>query len=152
MMSMSQPFLAKARKGFFKMKWIILGVFGTYISSWTSSVLQNILLPSSVVQNNHIYTNVFSIFYAILLAPIIEETLFRNVLIPYLKRKHLRYRYAIMISAGIFTLVHLDPWVFPYFINGCIYGVIKVKTKDNYSSIICHSVYNLLVLLPILIH
>ena len=146
-----QPLLAHARSGLFRFKWILLGVLGAYSCSWISAVLRMLIWPQSVINNQEIYTSSASIIYAIVIAPIIEEMIFRNGIISFLKKRHWRYRHAILFSASIFAFIHLDPWFIPYFINGCIYGVIKVKTEDFYSSIFCHSLYNLCVLLPVLI-
>lgn len=80
----------------------------------------------------------------------LEEWLFRDWMISFLKKKGLRYRYAILISAFIFAILHFDWWLFPYLVNGIIYGIIKVKSKNGYTSMIVHSAYNTLVLLPLL--
>lgn len=134
-----------------KIKWIVIGFLGAYSSAVLFSMLQQWLWPQQAVDNQTLYTNTGAFIYAIIFAPIIEETIFRNWMIPFLEKKGCSTVLSILISASLFALIHLNLWFLPYVVNGCLYGFVKVKTKDYYSSILCHSLYNLCVLLPILI-
>lgn len=136
---------------FYQCKLILLGVISTFLSSFLFALLKQILFPVTSISNSHLYPTFGSILIAIFISPVVEEMIFRNWLIPFLKKKGIRYRFAILFSALIFACLHFDWWLFPYFVNGVIYGIVKIKSHNQYTSILVHSLYNTLILLPLLI-
>ncbi len=89
-------------------------------------------------------------FFGIIIAPIIEEILFRGFLLPALK-KSLGGRYAIIVSAALFAAVHIDVFAFmQIFILGLLLGHLYEKTKTLAASIIVHITHNLLTLIFLL--
>lgn len=134
---------------FYQCKLILTGILGTFLSSFFFAFLRQQFIHDSL-SNETLYPTIGSIIIAVFISPILEELLFRDWMIPFLKKNGLRYRYAILISACIFAILHFDWWLFPYLVNGIIYGIIKVKSKNGYTSMIVHSAYNALVLLPLL--
>jgi hypothetical protein len=86
---------------------------------------------------------VFSFILICLLPPICEELLFRKTLIDGFSR--LGVLPAVLISAAIFSLSHLNPVQTIYqFILGIILALIYIKTKDILITIIVHIVNNCL--------
>ena len=148
-LSLKQEHPVKSGCFFYQCQLILLGVVGAFISSFLFAFLRPYVMHQSISTTQY-YPTLGSILIAVFISPLIEETLFRNGLIPFLKKKGWRYRYAILTSAFLFACLHFDWWIFPYFVNGIIYGVVKVKSKNNYSSIIVHSLYNLFVLFPLI--
>lgn len=89
-------------------------------------------------------------FFGIIIAPIIEEILFRGFLLSALK-KSLGGRYATIVSAAIFAAVHIDVFAFlQIFILGLLLGHLYEKTKTLAASIIVHITHNLLTLIFLL--
>lgn len=83
------------------------------------------------------------------MAPVVEELIFRGLILHGLKRNY-RPATAIVVSALLFSLFHLNPWQMPAtFVLGLILGWIMVRTRNILLSIIGHSLNNLMVLLTI---
>ena len=88
-------------------------------------------------------------FKVALLAPIIEETLFRGIIMHGLMRNYKSW-YAIFLSGVMFSLFHLNPWQMSYtFFLGIFLGWIMVRTRSLPLCILVHSLNNLIVLLTI---
>lgn len=151
LISQNKKHSVKAECFFYQFKLILFGVITAFISSFSFALLRQWLFPITSDSNSNLYPTLVSIFIAIFISPLLEEMIFRNWFIPFLKKKGIRYRYAIVISATIFASLHFDWWLFPYLINGIIYGIVRIKSNNTYSSILVHSLYNALILLPILI-
>lgn len=141
-----------------KVKNILFSFIGLWLSSFICTSIQLVFQKQSIIPKEAIFPNTGAILYAIILAPILEELIFRDGLIPALDKvaRKLHWKYhqaiAIVISAGLFACYHLpQTFLLPFFINGLIYGVLRWKNQDNYSSIIAHILYNLSVSLPLFI-
>jgi uncharacterized protein len=84
-----------------------------------------------------------------IIAPIIEETLFRGIIMHGLMKNYKSW-YAILISAILFSLFHLNPWQMSYtFFLGLFIGWIMTLTHSLPLCIITHSINNIIVLLSI---
>ena len=89
--------------------------------------------------DTHIF---FSIFVAMVVAPLTEECLFRGVMLRgYLA--HYRTQRAIVISALLFGAFHLNPWQFPGAVAvGAIFGWWYVRTRSLVPCLFGHAFYN----------
>jgi membrane protease YdiL (CAAX protease family) len=77
-----------------------------------------------------------------LIAPLIEESLFRGFLYTYLRRSWPVFP-AMVVSALLFAGAHLDPGgFFPLFCLGAVFAFTVEKTKSIVPSIIAHSLWN----------
>ena len=75
-------------------------------------------------------------------APILEETLFRGVLLKALLKKYNPYK-AILWSAVAFGIFHLNPWQFLYAtVLGLFLGYMYWKTKSLFYPILIHFLLN----------
>ncbi len=75
-------------------------------------------------------------------APILEETLFRGIILKALLKKHAPYT-AILWSAIAFGIFHLNPWQFLYAtVLGLLLGYIYWKTKSLFYPILIHMLLN----------
>lgn len=85
--------------------------------------------------------NVFMFFYACLLGPVLEELLYRGVLLQSMRKYN--ERFAIFLSAVIFGLMHEN---YQQFILGFLLGiplaVVTVKYNSLVPSIITHIIVN----------
>lgn len=81
-----------------------------------------------------------------ILAPIVEELLFRGMLMNKLKIK-IGVSKALILSSIIFSLAHFDGLNIGYFTFGLITGVMYIKTKSLLAPILIHMSNNLILLL-----
>lgn len=92
------------------------------------------------------------ILKVVVLAPVIEEVLFRGIIMHGLMRNYKNW-YAILLSGILFSVFHLNPWQMTYtFFLGLLLGWIMVKTRSLPLAIIVHALNNLIVLLSITFH
>ena len=89
------------------------------------------------------YTGVFSFITIVIAAPILEELIFRGIILKGLLTKYSPIK-SIIISSLLFGIVHLNPWQFiSAMIIGVFSGWIYYKTQKLTLSIIIHMVNNL---------
>lgn len=110
---------------------------------------------SLLVHQNVLLTPIHSIrqlIRSLIFAPVFEEFLFRQGLLAFLHHVlKIRWRYALLLSAFLFAIVHGQLLFLPYFfIGGFVFGLIYIYSKDSYSNIICHCLFNAITLLPAL--
>jgi membrane protease YdiL (CAAX protease family) len=88
-------------------------------------------------------TGVLSFAMMVIAAPVLEELIFRGIMLEGLLKKYTPMR-SIMISSLLFGFVHLNPWQFiAGFILGVFSGWIYYKTRSLMPSIIIHAGANL---------
>lgn len=102
---------------------------------------------------NKIFENDYGIYGAIIkvviMAPVIEELIFRGVIMHGLMRNYSKFT-AVFVSALMFALWHLNPWQFPAtFILGLVLGILMLRTRNIYLCILGHAINNGLVLVSI---
>ena len=102
---------------------------------------------------NKIFESDYGIYGAILkvviMAPVIEELIFRGVIMHGLMRNYSKFT-AVFVSALMFALFHLNPWQFPAtFILGLVLGILMLRTRNIYLCILGHAINNGLVLVSI---
>ncbi|MBR6001700.1 MAG: CPBP family intramembrane metalloprotease [Bacteroidales bacterium] len=78
----------------------------------------------------------------VIMAPLFEEWMFRGMILRGLLRK-MHPVWAIVISAFLFSLIHLNPWQgIPAFILGCVFGYVYWKTGNLWLTILMHATNN----------
>ncbi len=83
------------------------------------------------------------------IAPIVEELIFRGLILQGFRRNYNALT-AVVMSALLFALFHLNPWQFPAtFILGLLLGWIMFRTNNILLAILGHSINNFLVLLSL---
>ena len=86
----------------------------------------------------------------VLIAPIIEEFYFRKTLYNLL-REHFNIFISIILSSFYFGVIHQNIYAFPtLFILGIVLSFIIVLTRNWIYCVICHSLFNVLMLLHII--
>jgi membrane protease YdiL (CAAX protease family) len=86
---------------------------------------------------------VFSFITIVVAAPILEELIFRGIILDGLLKKYSPLN-SIVISSILFGLIHLNPWQFiAAFVIGIFSGWVYYKTKKLTLSILIHFVNNL---------
>ncbi|MBR1422646.1 MAG: CPBP family intramembrane metalloprotease [Ruminococcus sp.] len=125
----------------------VVGMVATMLTSYLVGILNNsgIAVPTSdfsIVQPSKAAV-LLQIGYVIIAAPIIEEYLYRclilNAVAPYSKSA------AVLLSALCFGLMHGNiPQAAGAFVSGLLYAVIAIKTGSIIPTIIIHSFNNLI--------
>jgi len=94
-------------------------------------------LMSQVSENR-----ISSLIMIVILAPLLEELFCRGIILRGLL-KHISPLYAILLSALIFGIIHLNPWqAIPAFLIGTLMGWIYWKTRSLWATIFIHFVNN----------
>ncbi|MDP7341439.1 MAG: CPBP family glutamic-type intramembrane protease [Candidatus Thalassarchaeum sp.] len=92
---------------------------------------------------------VLSFVSMVIAAPVVEEILFRGYILDAIRKIH-GDTVAVLGSAGLFGLLHLEPYVVGMAaLGGVIYGWIRIKTGSLWPSIVSHMAWNFLVFLYI---
>jgi membrane protease YdiL (CAAX protease family) len=81
-------------------------------------------------------------FMVVVVGPTFEELIFRGWLLGGL-REHWGDSRALVVSSGLFALIHGDPWATPaLFLLGCVFGWVYLRSGSLYASIILHAMWN----------
>ena len=87
--------------------------------------------------------NVFGIISIAIMAPLVEELLFRGAIQGYMLRKGMKPLHAILIASAIFGIVHMNPIQVPFaFVIGLIFGWLYYRTGSVVPGIIGHFINN----------
>ncbi|KXY30168.1 protease [Bacillus cereus] len=135
-----------------KIKWVLIATVLAILSSMLFSYIKaslSIGTGNVANVNQKIEINLFYVLIPVLVAPVIEEFLFRKILPLGLEEllEQINRTTAIIIANGIFAAVHFDWFFFPYFVNGCLYAWSYEKTKDLKVPMLAHISYNAFVFL-----
>lgn len=86
----------------------------------------------------------------VVLAPIIEELIFRGVIFSGFQRIYSAF-WAIFFSALLFSLFHLNPWQLgPTFLLGLLLGFVRLRTGSLLAAIFTHSLHNGMIFLSVI--
>lgn len=84
------------------------------------------------------------VLMTVIIAPVLEEILFRGIIMKGMLNNHVKPATAIVISAAIFGLAHFNPWQFVgAMLLGLVLGLVYYKTKSLLMSILLHAFNNL---------
>lgn len=84
---------------------------------------------------------VMLILAAVILAGIVEEMLFRGMLLQSLERR-LELPYAIFLTALVFAMFHPTPWLLQVLLFGLLLGYLAWRSKSIVPGIILHCMTN----------
>ena len=87
--------------------------------------------------------NVFGIISITIMAPLVEELLFRGAIQGYMLRKGMKPLNAILIASAIFGIIHMNPIQIPFaFAIGLIFGWLYYRTGSLVPGIVGHFINN----------
>lgn len=87
--------------------------------------------------------NVFGILSITIMAPLVEELLFRGAIQGHLLRKGMKPVYAILIASAVFGIIHMNPVQIPFaFAIGMIFGWLYYRTGSVVPGMIGHFINN----------
>lgn len=79
---------------------------------------------------------------ACLIAPVVEEFIFRGLLLGYL-RTRVNVGSAVALTAALFALVHLIPiQLAPLFVFGVMFGFVRIRYDNVWASVLLHAMVN----------
>lgn len=129
---------------------ILAGFVINLISSYYGQAPQMQEIVQWVLEEKSVFVLGSLIFFGVVVAPVMEEIMFRGFLQPALKNS-LGRRYAITITASLFAAVHMDIFAFlQIFILGMLLGYLYEKTQTLVASIVVHILHNSLTLVFLL--
>lgn len=118
---------------------IVAGMFAMKLST-LSAAFDIVKLTISDIYSN--YGTLITFLTIAFLTPLIEEYLFRGVLLNSFT-KHITFGWANIIQSGIFSLIHESHYIH-HFIFGLIVGYFVKAQKHLYGAIIFHMINNAL--------
>ncbi|GGE55979.1 peptidase [Pullulanibacillus camelliae] len=128
-------------------KWAIYGIFLVYLTQFVASMIDVGLLgePPKSENTENVMNLVRSAPYAVLVVaivgPILEEIIFRKIIFGYFYRKT-NFWIAAIISALLFSLLHMDKHIIIYAGIGITLAFLYVKTRRIIVPIIGHCSMN----------
>ena len=101
-------------------------------------------LPDMMQDTFHAMSrNAFGIVSIAIMAPLVEELLFRGAIQGYLHRKGMKPLHAIFIASAIFGIIHMNPIQIPFaFAIGMIFGWLYYRTGSLVPGIVGHFLNN----------
>jgi len=91
----------------------------------------------------------FGVLRVVILAPIVEELIFRGVIFSGFQRIYPAIL-AIVFSALLFALFHLNPWQLgPTFLLGLLLGYVRLRTGSLLAAIFTHALHNGMIFLSV---
>ena len=133
--------------------WLSVGLsifgLGIIISELNNAVISVLPMPEmfqdlfhQVFGKKTSYLSAF--FFGVLVAPLTEEIVFRGIVLKGLLAHGSQNR-AIIWSAILFGLIHLNPWQLPAaFILGLVFAHWVIQTGSLWPAILGHALHNLL--------
>ncbi|MDO5570722.1 MAG: type II CAAX endopeptidase family protein [Bacteroidales bacterium] len=117
---------------------VTIVTFGSIIiETFISQVCQ---LPNVIEMD--IFLDVFGVIGAVILAPIMEEMIFRGIVLKTLLKTHSVWK-SIVVSSLIFGFIHFNPaQSLTAFIIGLLLGWLYYKTKSLWAPIFVHFLNN----------
>ena len=125
------------------LKLLFILMFGTLILTQVSSqFVYQLISPAATLINEGVVLPSFPRSIAtITIIPLIEEWLFREKGLFFLK-KFFSSSVSILVSAGLFSIVHGQLYFIPFFLGGIVYGVARLYSKKWWFPVLLHSSYN----------
>ena len=141
----------EGRKAFVERKSILLMISLFAFSLFLAFTCLNLRLRNStytIVESKISLYIVCSYLFTCILTPIVEECIFRKIIIGRLLEKHSAL-FSIIISSFLFGMLHLATGDIFFGIEVClvslIYGYVYMKTKNLLYSITMHCAHNMVV-------
>ncbi|OQZ02212.1 MAG: hypothetical protein B6D35_01680 [Candidatus Brocadia sp. UTAMX2] len=129
---------------------ILAGFVINLISSYYGQIPEMQDVVQWVLEEKSLFVLGSLIFFGIVIAPVMEEIMFRGFLQPALKNSF-GGRYAVAITAFLFAAVHMDIFAFlQIFILGMLLGYLYERTQTLVASTIVHILHNSLTLVFLL--
>lgn len=97
-------------------------------------------------RNDVDFYSIYDLTRIILLGPIIEEMMFRGILLSKLK-KVMNIKIAIIMQASVFTIIHGTDKFLPLLLGGIMYGVVYEYYDSIFYPVLLHILNNLIIVI-----
>ncbi|PFZ94658.1 CPBP family intramembrane glutamic endopeptidase [Bacillus wiedmannii] len=131
--------------------WIFVGIILVFLGQIIGSMLDKSIFQltnQSANTSNTVAAAAISpiaLISIVLLAPLVEEFVFRYAAINILTQKF-KQTWSILISSLLFSIMHFDfPFIFGYFLIGLVLALVYVRTNRLLVSFVVHASMNLIV-------
>jgi len=127
----------------------ILAVVAVNLALFSSEIMSMIMslsnTPASELENiNKLMQGRMGLLIGLLIAPVIEEIVFRGIILDSIATRHSR-KMAVAVSAVLFSIYHFNIFqLLPSFLVGLLLGYIYLETKSVIVCICTHFMYNLI--------
>ena len=125
-----------------------IGFIGDYIVKFLNNIFKSFGFyfietnVTDIFSYNNTYEFIIVFIYACVIAPILEELLFRGYAINLFKKYGKKT--AILISACMFGITHAEfMQILPAIFCGIVLGILYIKTNDIKVCIACHMINNI---------
>jgi membrane protease YdiL (CAAX protease family) len=129
------------------LKWIGVLAIVISVSELITVALGRPIVPDFVADNYATASPAWMIWVALLIAaPVFEETFFRGFIFKGLESSRLRPLGAIVVTAGLWTAIHLQYDLIDMgfiFVLGLVFGASRLSTHSLFVPIALHSITNL---------
>jgi membrane protease YdiL (CAAX protease family) len=154
--------LGKQWQGFRTHKWrnILIALVSALVLQLVLTVLRHALGALAIEAGANMKTSGLLIMtlsiFPVLLAPFIEEVIFRHILFYKFKDRGAVKWVMLIVSSILFGLAHINNFgghiiaTIPYMVVGAIFGLIYWRTKNIWNNIISHLFFNSSVLFGVL--
>lgn len=137
-------------KRFDRSKVIPIILSGFSFALFVSTALDLLPIPESILESYSQSTEgivsgslIIMLISIVIIAPIVEEIVFRGLILSRLK-KAMNTTFALIISSLIFAILHGHIlWITYAFVLGILFGVIAIKMGTTLPTIIFHMSFNL---------
>ncbi|KAA0755636.1 CPBP family intramembrane metalloprotease [Bacillus sp. AR2-1] len=133
--------------------WILVGIILVFLGQMVGSLLDKSVFQLTTQSANTSSTvaaaviSPVALISIVLLAPLVEEFVFRYAAINILTRRFTQ-TWSILISSLFFSIMHFDfPFIFGYFLIGLVFAVVYVRTNRLLVSLVVHASMNLIVVM-----
>ncbi|WP_436866421.1 CPBP family intramembrane glutamic endopeptidase [Bacillus fungorum] len=133
--------------------WILIGIILVFLAQMVGSTLDKSVFQVTTQSTNTSSTvaaaaiSPVALISIVLLAPLVEEFVFRYAAINILTQKF-KQTWSILISSLFFSIMHFDfPFIFGYFLIGLVLAVVYVRTNRLLVSFVVHASMNLIVVI-----
>ena len=127
---------------------VVVGLASIAIAGLLAIIIQEISGPfnSAAAQVGMNQKGLVLVVFALMAmfgAPIVEEIAFRGLLFGALVKAHINERWVVVITAGIFALIHFEPQRFLLlFAIGLLFGELRRRTGSTSAAIVAHIINN----------
>lgn len=125
-------------------KMVVAALFIISMGCWTNYLNELLNLPNNLEDAfNAMLNSPLGIFSIVILAPIVEELLFRGAIQGHLMKIWKNPKWAILASSVIFGLVHGNPVQIPFaIVTGLALGWVYYRTGNLLPGILMHFINN----------
>lgn len=128
-----------------KWKWAPVMLLATLCGMFVSDTLTEELHLTNFIEDEmlDLATSFWGIISIVIIGPIAEEMVFRSAIIGTMLRHGVSTWVAVIVSAMLFSVSHLNPAQIPSaFFVGILLAILYIKSKSIMPSTICHVINN----------